>query len=435
MCRLYSCLRKESKGYYFLTPLYRRNKYNSMKFSSILVIFFALQSHAYIENPGLFPLGESESMMANTGVALKGSTGSAFFNPAGLAGMSERRISLTGNTYMSYSSETKPVLSLDGHDLDFRATGLQAVPSSLVSTFSWNSWTVALAVFVPSLVKSNELISYSTTNFEMQLSQMVDLQLMMLGFAMGTPTSKGADFGWGCYLSNYQRSLSVSFIAQPKQGSGLTHAGVSNTYRTMDVKSLMCSAGLQGQWSETTRWGFSLHLPSFPLSGSGQHYSFQQDTSNNRSSTGAQRKSARYDHPTQISFGFAHAGWENFDVLADVTYQFPQNFELLEGTAEVLDTRSTLRWSLGAAYRWSERLRLRGGFAYNPSAVNIKTDGDSKEDYQTLTAGAEIIDKTTTMGMAIFSTQSRGENRISATQKGSLTTKATALILTTGFIF
>jgi len=62
--------------------------------SILLILAFAQGSLAiYEENRDLYPLGEKEALMANTGIAASGSTGSVYFNPAGLVSVQKNRIS------------------------------------------------------------------------------------------------------------------------------------------------------------------------------------------------------------------------------------------------------------------------------------------------------------------------------------------------------
>lgn len=403
-----------------------------MKKILLICALFASHAQGYIENRSLYPVGESESLMANTGVALSGSTGAAIFNPAGLAGLKQRKLSLTGNTYMLFNVDQKPAIHYDDRDLSLSTSGLQAIPSSVISTGVWNAWTGAFVVVVPELVRVGQAATYETTNFDVVLSQMVDNQFMMIGFSAGAPLEK-FDIGASCFVGNYTNHTSISVIGSPKNAA--LKADVLTGYSAADVKLLLCQAGAQGNFNANNRWGVVVRLPSFHLEGSGERSYFRQDTTGARQSTGVMKKSARYDIPLDVSLGFENHSFKNFTLLFDVSMQGSQSFENFEGSGDYTDTKSTFRGNAGFRYAYSETKNILGGLAYNPSAIDIRGAGDSKENYMSYSIGLEQREGSATMGVAFFATQSSGEQRLADGRTGDIASRATAVVLTTGFIF
>lgn len=390
---------------------------------------------SYIENRAIYPLGEAEAQMANAGVALRGSSGSAFFNPAGLASLRERKLSLTGNTYMHFKTELTPFMVADGQDLNFSAQAIQIVPSSLVSTWTSGAWTYAFGVYVPELVRTSFVQGFSTPNLEMELARSVDAQLLLVGLSAGGALSDQVDIGYGCYLGQFQATQTQAFFGQPKPGSGLTNAAIANAYYTIDAKGLLCQAGLQRQLTPETRMGLVLRLPFLNLSGQGRFSSFTQDVSGNRQASGIQNKAAKYAIPMDVSFGISNKSLSRFNFLADLSYQFPEEFEAIEGTGSKTKTKGTLRSNFGLEYEWAEKWMIRGGYALNPSAIEIQEDGDSREDYHVWTLGTQFSSGPATTGIGFFYTKSKGENRLAVDRNGSVETTVTAIMLNTGFVF
>lgn len=405
---------------------------------SILVLlqfFVPFLSQAYIENRGLYPLGEAEAQMANTGVALKGSSGSAFFNPAGLASLRERKLSLTGNTYMYFKSDTEPLATVDNQDLNFSASAVQIVPSSLVSTWTSGPWTYAFGVYVPELLRTSFIQGFSTPNFEIELGHTVDAQLLLVGLSAGGALDENTDFGYGCFLGQFQATQTQSLVAQPKAGSGLAQAGISNYYFYIDAKGVLCQTGLLKKISPTTAVGAVLKLPFLGLMGQGRYSQFTQNTSGVRESTGIQNKAAKFSMPMDLSLGLANKCFDRWNLLVDLAYQFSEDFEAIEGTDSRTKTKGTFRYSFGFEYDWQEKWLIRGGYAFNPSAIDLQEDGDQKEDYQIFTLGTQFSSGPATTGIGIFYGYSKGENRLSATRSGVIKSTVTAVMLNTGFVF
>ncbi len=400
-----------------------------------IIVCLSTSSFAYIENRSIYPLGEAESQMANTGVALKGSSGSAFFNPAGLASTRERSLSLSGNTFMQFKTDAKPFLVLDGKDLDLSATGTQVVPSSLVSTWAEGPWTLAFSVYVPELLRTSFIQSFSTNSFDVELGRTIDSQFVLVGMAAGGSFTPSLDIGAGCFLAQYQSSQMVNLVGRPKTGSGLAQAAIINNYYSIDTKGLLCQIGGLVQSSDSNRIGFVLKLPVLQITSQGKYSRFTQDVNGGRTATGIQEKASRYSVPMDFTLGVANNSLSNLNILADVSYQFPEDFEIIEGFSGRTKVVGTLRYNAGVEYQFKENLKIRGGFAINPSAVEILADGDIRENYQVMTVGFQYTSHQATTGIGFFKADSSGENRLSSTRNGSAQTTVTALMLNTGFVF
>lgn len=399
----------------------------------LILMCLSLPTQAYIENRSLYPLGEAESQMANTGVAVRGSSGSAFFNPAGLASLRERSLSLSGNTFMQFKTDAKPFLVLDGKDLDFSASGTQVVPSSLVSTWTEGPWTMAFSVYVPELLRTSFIQNFPTTNFEIELSRAIDYQFLLFGLSAGGSFTTSLDFGAGCFFSQYQSSQMVSLVAKPKSGTG--QAVIINNYNSIDTKGFLCQAGLQMNSSETNRLGMVLKLPIIQISGQGKYSRFTQDVAGARAATGIQDKAAKYSVPMDLSIGLSNTSINGVNFLFDLSYQFPEDFEAIEGLSARTKAVGTFRYSAGIEYLLKENFKVRGGYGYNPGAIEILADGDARENYQIFTTGIQYSSGPSTTGIGFYKADSKGESRLSATRMGSIQTSVTAIMLNTGFAF
>lgn len=409
-----------------------------MKSFVILAIFVvSLQSFGYIENRQLFPMGDAEMMMANTGVALKASSGNAFYNPAGLAQLKQRRLSLSGNTYLRHTVEARPLAVVDGRDVNLSSSATQAVPSAVISTLPWRDFTFALGVFVPEQIRTTEISPLDTPAYDVQLSRSFDQQLLLLGVAAGGTTAS-VDVGAGCFLGMFSAAQTLTLVGMPKAGSGITNPSQASGYKNISARMLYCQVGAQKDLLETTRVGAVVRLPSMSLEGSAELWGFQRPSSpttdNPIANTGIQKRGSKYELPAELALGVTHRLGSRTQLLGDATYQLGGTFSPIEGEASS-EFAGTLRWSAGIEYALAEAHALRGGFGFNPSSFVMKADGDVREDYSILTAGYEYREAQSTLGIGLFSAGSSGSNRVNADRRGSVSTKATAVLITTGFLF
>ena len=149
-------------------------------------VFVALTpAQAYIENPNLFPLGEQEALMANTGVALAGSSGAVFYNPAGLATLEKPKFSMSANSYLITKTDFTPFDNIDSTNVNFSTSGSQAIPSSLVSVHKWDTWTVAFSLLVPQQTKNQDIDDFETKSYKVQLTQSIQTQFLLFGLSAG----------------------------------------------------------------------------------------------------------------------------------------------------------------------------------------------------------------------------------------------------------
>ena len=224
-------------------------------------------------------------------------------------------------------------------------------------------------------------------------------------------------------------------VAQPKPGTGLTINGFSTTALTADVKGLLCNAGIQKDYSDRLRGGFSMRLPFFKLDGKGKYSAYSQDTAAVIANTGIKKVSAEYDIPLDLLFGLMFRATDRLNLITDVSYQWASDYTPLEGSATKVSSQGTLRWNGGFHYEVKPDLALMGGLAWNPSTQKLNTVSDVKENFLVGTAGIEMKEKIATTGVGLFYTKSTGESLVANNGKGSVTTQGYGLLLTGGFAY
>lgn len=398
-----------------------------------LIPFFSAQ--AYYENPNIYPLGEKEAFMANTGVALSGSTGAVLFNPAGLVGIKTSKVSMSANSYLSVKTKYAPLDNVDGTDLNFTSNGVLAIPSSLVSVQKLDAWTLAFSVLVPEQTQLNDMSVYETTNFNEQIILSVRSQLVLIGLSAANHSHNGYDYGFGCFVTNYSGTQNRSVVAEPKPATGLTQTGFASDAATVEVQGLICSGGVQKDYDEKWHWGASVRLPFIRSSGSAKIFSFEQSAAGGAASSSIQNFDINYEIPMDVAGGVRYQAYDNLQLYGDASYQFAMDYKAIAAATSSVESRGTLRLNFGAAYQYSEKFKFYGGLASNPGAGVLRSAGDLKEDFTAITFGGELIQKFSTTGVGIIVANSSGESILSTGNKGGISTSVFGILLSGGFSF
>lgn len=404
----------------------------------MLAFFQGLNAFGYIENRGLYPIGEKESLLSNTGVALSGSTGAVYFNPAGLAGIEKSKISMSGNAYLSQSTKYEPFWNLDGEEFGFEAKGFQTIPSSFISTFKLEDWTAAFFVLVPEMGQLRDLSNFSTTNYSIDMVQILNNDLMIIGLAGAKRFEGGVDYGFELGFLRQSYFENTQTVGKPTVASGLTNTVVENSYISMTANSLFLSVGMQMERDENFRWGMRGVSPTIQLSGEGEFYSYTADAAGDEYVNDIEKASVKSVVPAEFAWGMSYKVRPETLVNFDLSYQFPVVFNLFEGGEEKIETVGTSRWNVGIKQAWTDVFKISGGLAYNPSAIReILADGDFKQDFFSLTGGVEIEERQSMTGVGIFYAQSRGERIIdsAAGKRSNISTSLVGVILTTSYTF
>jgi long-subunit fatty acid transport protein len=397
---------------------------------------------SYSDNRGLFPIGEVESFMANTGVALSGSTGAVYYNPAGLASLEQNHISLSANLYMNIHSEQTPIETIDGVDLDYSTSGLQSIPDAFVSVGKWNDWHYAFSVLIPEQIQTQSTVLFTTPSYPtIQLSGTNSIQLLMVGFSAARRTEYDYDLGFGCFYSMYQTTQDQSFTGEP---ASATKAAVIYSYYNAQVNGVLCNLGMQKQATPDLRWGFTARLPLTPTSKQGTATQFVQDpTSGNSQSTGPESVNADYQIPADFSLGFEYRLSDSLKTYLDISYQLASSYNTGDIGAADLSNHAVARASLGVDYKMYDTFHLYAGAGYNPSSVNADED-NAAEDFMIGTLGGRWINGNSNMGLGVLYAKSNGHKighiynaalQDLGTEPASVNTTAVGLMVNSGYVF
>lgn len=419
---------------------------NSMTFKAIpFTIMFLLATPGFgnfSENRGVMPLGELEAFMGNTGVALSGSTGAVAYNPAGLAGIQQSRLSLSANSYMKLSSKMEPVETFDGTDLNFKSSSIQGIPNAFVSTWSRENTTYAFSILVPYQLKLEDALGYSSPSYPtMQLSRTNYFQLIMAGLSFGTRFENNYDIGAGCFYTMYQSAQMNAFTANTNGG---TNALISNSFFRSEVNGLYCNMGIQKQFNDDWRFGLTARLPFIRMSNKGRASTFIQNPNNGVSeSVGPQTVEADFKLPLDLGFGTEYRINPTTFAYLDINYQLGESYSTGDLNTLDVETEDTARFSGGISYQATPTIRVLGGVAYNPSTTKRTVDSYT-ENFTIATVGANYTVGNSSLGVGLMYGTSSGKSDATiydaslneiGQKEGKVQSDVFGVLISSGFIF
>jgi hypothetical protein len=142
-------------------------------------------------------IGDREVGLAGAVIATGWEPGSAHYNPAGLASLKRRSISLSANAYQLESRQLDGLvqsIQADGSSVDStdRADGFMSFPARFLYTypFTWGRWNagLALGLLVPKAGKRHEVAAFDdpeTGKSEQTYSDLLSTQQQVFDLRVG----------------------------------------------------------------------------------------------------------------------------------------------------------------------------------------------------------------------------------------------------------
>jgi long-subunit fatty acid transport protein len=416
------------------------------QFFLILILFVSLNSfgYSYIDNRNLFPLGEKEMFMANSGVALTQSSGNVFYNPAGLADLGSAKLSLSSNTYFNSKTEYKSIQTLDDQNIPFSTSGTQSIPSTLVSAWKGENLAWAFSILVPHQLKVQDSTIYSSNSYEaIQITRSQSFQILMVGGTIAGTVANSFRLGASCFLTTYQSSQQFDFVATPRSSTTLKPAVVSN-YFNSDLMGSLCHLGVQHDASDLLSWGLTLKSPLFVSSKKGTGTQFiQEPTAGVFKTDGPKSVEANFEMPAEVSAGIKWNLNDRFKVYTDANYQMAAEYFDGNLIATKYEHIGTLRVNGGLQIKVSEKNELLAGVSYNPSSIKSSAI-EAQENYFVGSIGFQSVSENSVLGIGVFLADSIGETtntKLDAafqeieTYKSSMKTSVSGVLVSSGFSF
>lgn len=416
------------------------------QFFIFIVIFISTNSfgYSYIDNRNLFPLGEKEMFMANSGVALTQSTGNVFYNPAGLADLGSTKLSLSSNTYFNSKTEYKSIQTLDDQNIPFSTSGTQSIPSSLVSAWKGEKMAWAFSIMVPHQLKVQDSSVYNSNSFEtIQITRSQSFQILMVGGTLAGTVADSIRLGVSCFLTTYQSTQQFDFVATPRSSTTLKPA-VANNYFNSDIMGTLCHLGIQHDANDLISWGVTLKSPLMASSRKGTATQFiQEPTLGVFKTDGPKSVEANVEVPAELSTGIKWSIHDRFKVYTDANYQMSTEYKDGNLISNKYEHVGTLRLNGGVQFKISDKNDILAGVSYNPSTIKSSAI-EAQENYFIGSLGFQSVSENSVLGIGFFVAQSYGETTNTKldtafqeieTYKSTLRTSVSGVLVSSGFSF
>lgn len=348
----------------------------------VFILATSLNANAEVENPNLLPLGDREAYMGNAGVALQGSPGNIFYNPAGLGKLTGRRISAGGSAY----ALVKGRLQLLNENVDFHT--IQTVPNMVASTKRFENITVGFGVFVPmtfeGTIESTQ--GFPLTGGTLRLNSQFKTDEQYIGLAAGKELTHGWSVGAGLFAHRYVNKTTNNLFLTP-DGGGSTINMSQFTFSEFEVISLFPVIGAQYEINDHWLLGMKVSTPDLKILGKSRlkYYQFLDDGINPTTTTiKDEEHSANYKMPADVLIGGTWKDSRNLVTFSN-GIQLPTKFESMPGSSESThtETKVTMRQSLGFEHVFPNNKAALIGFMRNPSASTNDRNSSGDQDPQT----------------------------------------------------
>lgn len=348
-----------------------------LKFAAIIFSAAALlavsTAKAEIENPNTLPLGDREAYLGNAGVALEGSGGNIFYNPAGLGQLKGKRISASGSAYALVKGRL--ALTSD-RSVDFST--IQTVPNMVVSTRHYEDFTLGYGVLVPIVfegsVKAN--LDFPAAGGTMKLDSTFKSEEQYIGVAAGKELTNGWAIGGGIFAHHYlHESTDDSFV----NGAVIMSQHIK---LRLDTISLFPLVGVQKRLNPHWLVGARVMIPDIEVYGKSQENLYQQIDAGGPPIVTVidQEYNGNYQQPLDILVGGTWTDSRNLVTASNGT-QFGASFDDMPGSDQRTHykTKTTMRQSLGFEHIFDNGKTGSIGLMRNPS---------TSESVQKLTSGS-----------------------------------------------
>lgn len=396
-------------------------------------------------NRQLIPLGETEAFLGNSGVGRATDTGAVYYNPSGIAELGAGRVSVTGSAYMSFNTRSDSALYVESSTATFRASGFNTIPAFYVAATKLDEWSAAISILVPSSLQIDNRIPFTTPNATGSLIEAIRASDLWMGVSGARRWGERWSAGASVFGIQHQESTTVAVdISAPggfSRGLASAHEQVN-----LSVFGLSATLGASFKAADWLRLGVRAQTALWQLMGKADTYEVAYGLAGGTLSTAGDDHvavHANYRMPFDFTFGTAFLLTPQLTLLADLSLQLGIDYWSIPDSAlsEEVKLKPTPRANFGLEYKASEKIALRTGFFFNPSAI----DGSpgvgldySAEDFYGLTAGVGWTTSHVQTGVGGFYQWSSGKASPGGAPVGTVGnvySHALGAILTTSYFF
>jgi hypothetical protein len=396
-----------------------RNLMDFFKIFACLMPGLLFSQTAY--NPNILPLGDKESLMANTGTGGLNSTGSVYYNPGALTQVEGNSLSLSGSAYMQFRFEATPVFTFEGTDLDYSGKGYQTIPTSLIVVRTYKDWYLAYSILIPMSFSfegpSTWVIPVNDQQVKMKMLQNYDESIFMAGVTAARKLGNGWSAGVSFYGQAYSYLSSIDLRGGIIENPDLIVQ--SSSRNTLYPVNLLIIGGIHKNWE---KWGFGLRAeaPNIYLFGTGNYYDYWYNNFGGQdnivvSETDLENIKGKFRTPLDLRMGTVFRPSGKLTLALDFAYRFGLEYDIYEepGIESHESLKGNYRINGGLEYFWRENFALYGGGSYTPTTLK-ETETRYGQDFWAVFAGGKMFSRYFETSAGLFYSLGKGEGTLAA---------------------
>ena len=294
-----------------------------MKLFLFFLLAYISKAFCILQYPLLLPQGELEALMANTGAALKGSTGGVIYNPASLSEIQGSKVNAGVNTYNFIDSQNVTDQGVKSFNT------FTPIPTTLFYGTKFGSSFLALSIIIPESLKVNSrfVVDQSTSgdvSGNLVFSETSEEQLINISWA--SHLSENFSLGISGTYYVFSEESTSAYIAQGAAGTES-----KTLQQSLKVSNLLLNLGIQHTVSPVFTWGLTAKSPSKKLSGSGNIFTETLDSSSGTPVKEENDYSTNHDIPWDFILGLNLNSSIKSHFFIDIGYQLAEEFDAYSG--------------------------------------------------------------------------------------------------------
>lgn len=392
-------------------------------FGSYLIIF--LLAHPTITynqsgyNINILPVGDIESMMANTGTAGLSSTGAVYYNPSALTQLNENSFSLKGTAYTLFNFKADPVAVIGNQRLIYESNGFQSIPTTLIVVKKINEWRAAFSVIIPMAFNFEGLTSWKIGESE-ELGELKVLQnykeRMML---IGVSVARKINDHWSLGVSAFGQSYSyLSYLDIKSTLYSDPEFLVNNSSREKyNPFNFLFIAGIN-RTGETWNLGLRISAPNIYLFGKGEYYysNYYKPSATDPaeiSEFSIENEKVKFETPLDLRIGIVHKSTDKLKLALDMSYTLGIKYDVFDTPLydNIPDFKGSLRTSAGLEYTLKSSMYTYFGFSFTPLKSELSTE-TFEQNFYTGTAGVRFNSKFIKASLGLHYTKGIGTRQL-----------------------
>jgi hypothetical protein len=413
-------------------------------FAALLAFGWCISLAAYANNsnPNLYPLGENEPFLGNTGIGRADDTGAVYYNPSGLAELAADRIAVSGAAYLVFSNHSDAFLNIDNTNIPFNTSGYVTIPSLYAATRRAGAWVGAFSVLVPETLTLDNSLPLDTPNTHGKIIYSSNQSEIWFGLSAARKLGEHWSVGLSLFGIQHHMAQTLGLDIQNKNMASTFTSSISQlSLDTFGFSAILGVTYLPTHW---LRFGLRAQTPLWQIYGAGSSYQTNHVVTNGMVTTTGENVAGQANSPMPFDFGVGAAvtPWEPLTLLADVSLQIGESYSTLPASMalnQMVALNTTPRVNVGMEIRLNRAFTLRFGGFYNPS-TNGGNPGDpsyAKDDYYGLTGGIGFSETHVRTSLGGYYTQSSGSmTTVGVTPAtSSVTNRGIAGLVTTAYVF